>query len=458
MRRHNLKYLRSTSTVIVLVALLFATGPAYAAELDDGDTVKIERDETFTGDLLVNTGRLIIDGVLEGDVSGYAQRVEITGRVTGDINLVGHEMVLTGTAEDDIRAAFVSIQAGETARIGGDLTGAGFNLTLAGGGDVGGDVWYIGYQANLAGTVHGDVHFDGVALVLDGAVAGSVEARVESPGALKGWALKFGTDLPVEIQTPGLALGAGAAIAGDLSYTAPQSFNLPKERIKGYTAYHRSAGTWLAPALNRAYEAVDLVERQGWIGAAALLWMFTFITRLVTFLVFGLVVIWRAPRLLEAAAIQLHIHAVPSLALGILTAVLIPLAVVLAGVVVALAVLFLSLISLGGLSGPSMSVGALAFGALVTAIYLGVGFVAPLVIAYSFGDRLVKRINQHAAVNPVLVTVAGVALYICMWQIPVLGEFLNCLSVLFGVGALILYWRTRHRPAAPRAARALLAT
>ncbi len=448
MRRQNLTRLALLVAVVLAVLSLPSTpaGTADAAEWRSDGEVVIAEGEIVAGDLVVAADRLVIAGVVQGDVFGYAYRAQITGAVEGDVLLAGQELTLTGTVEDDLRAAFVSMRVVEGARVRGDVAGAGFAFALDADSAIDGDLWYAGYQADVVGSVGGALHADVAALALRGRVARDVDARVQAYGAMSGWPFRFDLETPVEPLRPGLTFGETASIGGKLAYASPEPFEVPERAATGGVAYSEADAGWFAPSLiSTAYNIIRPAEARGWAGTLALGWLALFLSRLLTFIIVGLVVLWRAPRLLRVASDQLRKRSLVSLFLGLAALIAAPFALAALALLLIVIVGLLTVISMGGLSAAAGWAGLVGFGGLTAALYIVAGFIAPLVVMFAVGQYLVARVTQATQPSRVAALLVGVAAFVIIWQIPLFGECFNCLSVMLGVGALFFYWRLRNR-------------
>ncbi len=148
---------------------------------------------------------------LEGDFYGFASTVIISGSAVEDVYVGGRTVTVNAPIQKDLTVVGGSVQVhGE---VGDDLRIAGGDVVLAT--PVKGDVVVVGGSLTILSTasVGGDVLFWGGALVIDGAVQGSVHGSAED----------------VRIN---------AMIAGGVEYSASQSFALgDKAYIKEDIAY-----------------------------------------------------------------------------------------------------------------------------------------------------------------------------------------------------------------------------
>jgi cytoskeletal protein CcmA (bactofilin family) len=137
----------------------------------------IQVDGTIMGDLIAAAfERVVVNGVVEGDVLVISGRVEINGEVGGSVRALAGSVVIDGEIVDDLAMAF-------------------WETELSGGSRVGRDVLAFGRSGSLAGRVGRDVRGRFSRLSLGATVDGSVEVSVGN-----------------------LTVGSGAQVEGDIAY------------------------------------------------------------------------------------------------------------------------------------------------------------------------------------------------------------------------------------------------
>ncbi len=203
--------LRRLSALALLLtpALLFFAAPEAQAALDyrHAEMVHIEADERVEASLVVSAQRVILDGVVAGDVMVWARHVEVRGVVEGNLVVAGQDLSLSGEVAGAViavtdealfagarmRSALVAcgeLRMDEDARTLRDMTVAAGLVELHG--VVGRDLTVAAEDFRLSGAVERDLllaseHAD----ILSGAKIGGVvqasthESRIEiSPGAV----------------------------------------------------------------------------------------------------------------------------------------------------------------------------------------------------------------------------------------------------------------------------------
>lgn len=124
--------------------------PATAIEfLTDQETLTIEVDEvveqtwfttaesveiegTLRGDLMAFGDRVVIKGLLDGNLVSGARRIEIEGRVTGSIVTFGDRVRIAGEVDRNVYSAAGQTTLAEGGRVGGDLASVGDGLQVSG--------------------------------------------------------------------------------------------------------------------------------------------------------------------------------------------------------------------------------------------------------------------------------------------------------------------------------------
>ncbi len=191
------------------VELLFDTESARvpAGEVVEHTWVTTARsvviDGTLRGDLIAVGDRVVIAGVLDGNLYGGARRVEIEGEVTGSVLALGERVRVAGTIGGNLYAGADQTTLTESARVARDVGAAGDGLSLSGA--VGRDLWaYLSW------------------VELRGAVARGVVAYAEHADVLP--SARVGDDLHVvHREEPGQIVIDPAATVGGETRVVPES-------------------------------------------------------------------------------------------------------------------------------------------------------------------------------------------------------------------------------------------
>ena len=148
--------------VLILICLMLLVGllivpSVWAVESQSGDQVIIGPDEVVDDDLYATANQVVVEGTSRGDLVAFGQSVTVDGTVEGDLIAAGQSVEIGGEVDDDARIAGQALLLGDGASVGDDLIAAAYSLKNEPESNVGGTLWYAGYQALLAGTVGEDL-------------------------------------------------------------------------------------------------------------------------------------------------------------------------------------------------------------------------------------------------------------------------------------------------------------
>ncbi len=177
---------------LALVGAVVVPLPRLVPTLAQATTVIIQDGTVQEEDLYAFGSRVLIEGVVEGDLVVAARSVVVSGRVDGDVTgVVWDDVVVTGEVAGSVRVAARNVDV--AGRVGDDLAALAWSVDVAGA--VGRDVIASTGGLGVAGSVGRDVRGQMGSLRVAGEVNRSLEVAVRS-----------------------LALGAGARVGGDVSY------------------------------------------------------------------------------------------------------------------------------------------------------------------------------------------------------------------------------------------------
>ncbi|MEX1126793.1 MAG: hypothetical protein WEE53_14125 [Acidimicrobiia bacterium] len=278
--------MRSRSRTLVLAALttcflLGFGGTALAAETSSSDLVIIREGDTVDDDLYAAGLRVLIEGVVDGDLVAFAaEEVVITGEVTGSVlaiapkvtvegtvggslRMSGRELVVAGHVGKDVVAAVIGAGFGPDSNVTGDVVVWAFNLTAEGG--IGGDLEGTQRRVSLEGEVGGDVNVSAGKLAITGplSVGGDLDYRSATVAsgldqATVGGAVVHKTPMPPNITIRALGLLTRFLVILGLTAAAllvawgwPGRTALTGERAaaRPFKAYGRGALIALTPVL-----------------------------------------------------------------------------------------------------------------------------------------------------------------------------------------------------------------
>ncbi len=412
---------------IAMLAAVFLSVPASAADVRSGDTLGIGPNESIDDDMYLFGRSIDMAGVVSGDViaigatvtiSGtvedtaivIANSVSIPGQVGGDLFIAAQTVTISGTVGGAVRVGSTSMTltgtASEDVVIGGALD-AGASSSI--GGDVlgGGDM-------TLRGAIEGDVGASAQRLVLHGPVGGNVNAhanRVElGPEARIGGTLQYTSANKATIAET-------AVVSGGITR------DVPTQRV----LFIRGEDSALLRLLARAWAQVQFFAGLSLAGLALL---------------------WAFPRATVAASFAVRHDWLKSIGLGLGTLFVFPVVALVVGVIslfvigaAALPVLLFPFSLWIAIVVPSMVFPALAAGAVAVEWRRRGG--------EDTGTREPPRSGYALLVGAGLLSAGSFVLYLAT-LVPGLGTIVGGLAslatfvvVLLGIGALaITIWRS----------------
>ena len=426
---------------LALLAVLLATSPGWAVESQSGDQVIIGPDEVVDDDLYATANEIVVEGTVRGDLVAFGRSVTVDGTVEGDLIGAGQSVEIGGEVDDDVRIAGQALLLSEDASVGDDLIAAAYSLQNEPESNVGGTLWYAGYQALLAGTVGEDLAGAANALTLGGEIGGDADVDVDGEeGGAAPPAFVPVPQVPIPTVEPGLTLTDSALIGGNLTYQSSTEAQIdPGARIEGDVVREER------PVEEEEEEAARSPLTETVLDALG---------SLVALVLVGLLLVWIAPGWIRRRAYTVLDRPLASLGWGLLGLVSFPILGVVVLLVTILLAIVLGLLTLGGLVVLIIVLGLLAEAALVLALWVSTGYLAQIVVSFLAGVLLVEAIRPGRGRGRVLPLVVGLILYVVLRAIPVLGPLVGLAVVLLGLGA-ISHWiwtkLRRRRATAPPA-------
>ncbi len=447
-RRYSLTK-RSLITVglLLLVSVLLA-GPLLAAEFVTGDVIVI--DEDVDDDLYVAGSTITVNATIHGDLIAAGGEITINGTVEGDFMAVGGKLHINGTVTDDVRFAGSDLLLGSGGQVGDDLFAAGFGFAAEPGSSIGGDLIAVGYQAQLGGDITGDVRAALAGLEISGHIMGDVTAEVAEPDPeFEQWSVfmpMLGPYMPTMIA-PGLRIAEGAGIEGELTYISPVEVEVPSEVVGGVIVFQ----TPVPEEVEVEVPEVEVPEvPAGAITAGVILrWFLRGVRTFVTLLIIGVLVLWLAGKWLREAVQHWKEKPLNSLGWGVAALVAFFIVVPLLFIVMIILDIIVGLVTLGGLIGPITGIIMVVEGALVVGFSIISVYITKVAFSYLIGWLILKATAPHwiekaMGLIPLLI---GLAIFVVVRSIPILGGLFSFLVTLFGLGAIwLLAWVRIRRP------------
>jgi cytoskeletal protein CcmA (bactofilin family) len=317
-----------------------------------------------------------IQADIDGDLTVAGQRVTVAGRIQGDVMAAGESVALSGALLDDARVAARSITL--TGSIGDHIAAAGETVVLAEPSTVGGFAWLAGNRVDVQGDVGGDLVARGQRVTLAGEVLGN--ATIDAAEAV---------------------IEDGAHIRGDLTW--------PRGHAPEIQAGARIDG--------RRIETAGSAEPQGMARAPAI--AMGIIIGTLSLLLLTLVLRAVVPPVMQGA--EAHLRARPGMALGagLLALLVAPAAAILAFITV--------------IGAP---LGVVLLFAYVILLVVGVPVALDLAVDLVLGRA---RKGRPISWGWRLLALALVSLvFVALLQIPILGAIVGFVTLVMGLGALVL--------------------
>jgi hypothetical protein len=371
--------------------LLVSASPAFAADVQQGQTVTIGPEQVINDDLYAFGSNVQILGTVNGDVFTAGNTVTIGGTVTGGVFAAGNSVLITGTVQQGVHAAGGTVTlSGPVAQ---DAVIAGGSYSMLGGASVGRDMLFAGGTGELKAPIERNLLAAASQLTLADIVGGDVRARAGTlqltDAARVDGSLTYTSDVEAQIAP-------GASVGGDIQHVLPPERSEPAP-----------------PIVNPAWAVLDWVR--GLVGLAV-------VGLLLTLLFPGF-----AARTVHVAKTSYWSSLGSGFALFI-------------GVPVAAFAVFILGIFLGGWM---LGIALLALYAMACAV----GFTVVAIVAGNLVVQLMRQPPQHLAWN----LLEGLALFGLIGLVPVMGGMLLLLAGIYGLGALALgvfgaYRGTRAAP------------
>lgn len=366
--------MRYRSRPLVLAALttcflIGLGGTAFAAETSSSDLVIIREGDTVSDDLYATGLRVLVEGVVDGDLVAFAaEEVVISGEVTGSVLAIAPEVTVEGTVGGSLRVSGGELEV--TGQVGKDVVAAVVNAELGPDSDVTGDVLAWAVDLIVGGTIGGDLEGTQRRLSLEGEVGGDVDVSVGKLIITGPLSVAGDLDYRSGVEAAGLDQ---ATVGGAVVHKTPVPPNI-RIRALGLLTRLLVVLGMTAAALMVTWGWPGRTARAGDRGAAR------------PFKAYGRGALFTLTPLLLAGIAALVVVLAPASASLPLLAIFVPLVVVTGGIILALSLVAgaPAVLVLGRLlPGERGMFGAVALGSLLAGIVWMiplVGWIVPLVI------------------------------------------------------------------------------
>jgi len=383
-----------TLLAAVLAVTIIITAPADAADIRQGDKLVIPAGEVVNDDLYLFGSMITVDGSVNGDIIAFADIIVVNGPVKGNFNGAANYITIKGQVSDSVRVAASTIDIDSS--VGGDLVAAASQVDITPGGAVGRDLLSAVGTVRVDGPVGKDIRGSAGDLIINSSVGGNID-----------------------VECRDIKLEPAASIAGYLTYRSENKASQAEGAVvKGQT-------THVSPPPQPSGESTGRMV--GWALSAIVIFavilliiiaVFKYIAALLTGIIFILIARKYIPGLIET----LKSKPWHCLGYGALFLFLVPIAVVIAFVLVI---------------GIPLGLAGLAL--YILAVYLGHIFTGLFV-----GKWMLRQSADTTAPGPLIGALAlGLLAVYIVSIIPFVGSLCDLAAILFGLGAILIFIKTK---------------
>jgi cytoskeletal protein CcmA (bactofilin family) len=367
---------RGSATMLASLLLIVLALPkvGHALELRHGDgVITVEANETIDDTLIAAGQTVAIDGTVNGDLFAFGRSVTIRGNVSGNVITGAETVTIEGTVGGDIVGAGRGVSLRGT-HVGRNFFGFGRDLAFDKSAEVAGNVLTFGDTMNIDGRVGMDLSTFGNNVLVTGNVQRDFEAYADQISVLP--TARIGRNVRAHVDAENkLQIAEGATIGGSVE----------RKLVEREQRRNRYATTGFY---------VRQVVR---IGAA-------FLT--------GLLLLWAFP-VLRTLSLPTVGAALRSGGIGLVAAVVMPIAAVLACVTIV-----------------GLPIGILTFVLGAIGLYFGKTVIAQLIG---------RALFQSPAGPPhyAATLIAGLTIVIIAINLPFVGGIVNFVLTVLGFGMIV---------------------
>jgi cytoskeletal protein CcmA (bactofilin family) len=446
------------AAVFVLVAVLLGglAGRAQALEIDHSGN--IAAGTTIDDDLVMAANDVVMAGTINGTLIAAGNTVTISGTVKSDVIAAGRyvlidqnavvegnlfvgasTVVVRGKIEGTVFGGAGGFTLGNSASVGRNLFYGGFDLTAQAGSILGRDLYAATYQTTLDGQVR-NANIAAAAIVINGTISGNAVLRVADTSttsdinSYRFWSYSW-PDLPAPIQ-PGLRISEGAKIVGKLTYTSETNQGSSIQAVPGGGIVYQTP----VPNTTRT-ERINIPQTYfNWSG----FWLWAMLRNLATIIILGALALWLAPRIIQRALVQLQQRTLASLAVGLLSLVVVLFAIPMVAIGLVLLGLLFGVTTLFDLAGIIFGLGFATYGLALALFFTLFLWAGKVLLSLVIGRWVINRLTPQVTVQPFWALVLGAVIFALLAAIPFAGFLFTFLVDLAGAGALWYVWQTRR--------------
>jgi hypothetical protein len=371
--------------VLTLLIPLFVTSPLFAQNNFSNNTNStLPRDTTINSDYFATGETVTISGTVNGDVYAAGSTVLVDGIINGDLLVAGGDVTIRGTVTEDVRTAGGNIVI--ASQIAGNTTALGGNVTITDSASLSGSLVTATGNLEVFGQVQRGMTMGAGTATIGNSTQGDITAGVGM-----------------------LTLTADASVSGNLNYWSEEDAQIAETAsITGAIQKHvPEQGT------SEVKESVVGIIT----GFAVMIKLMSFVTALII----GLLLVKFFPRFTTNTAQTFLSQPLSAGLIGLVALIVIPVVIIL---------FFITILGI-------------PIALLIMMIYLVDLFIAKIFVAYAAGIWLVKRTNSQWRSGWILL--AGLLLYYILTAIPIFGGFVSFISLIVGLGSLLISKRNYHR-------------
>ncbi len=318
-----------------------------------------------------------ISGTVNGDLYAAGGHVLVDGQINGDLLAVGGKVTISGTISQDARIAGGEVII--SGKIGRNVTVGSGNMELTPNAVIQGGVVAGSGNIHVAGSVGRDITIGAGSMTISGNTTGNIKAAA---GAIR--------------------LTSNAKVSGDLTYWSQSPASIDSQaKISG----HITKAALPKEFVPQPEDAVKL-----FLG----LKLFWVVANFTSTLILGLLLIHFYPTFSQRAVAHLKKQPLASAGLGVLVLIFTPILV---------AILGITLIGL-----------PLAF--LLVVLFLIYLYLGRIFVITWAGHLISRRLGKEHSEKWAFVI--GLVVYSLLTIIPVVGNLVTFLAILFGLGTLLL--------------------
>ncbi|MGQ9454960.1 MAG: hypothetical protein ACUVRS_04980 [Armatimonadota bacterium] len=355
---------------------------ALAVEVETGYNVLSPKDEARHEDLLAAALKARIESRVNGDLTAItSQGVQVSGKTTGYVFLIGQNVDLGGAVQND--AWLLGQNINIRSRIDDNVYAAGSAVVVSPKSRIENDLYTAGGTVNIRGNIGRDVHAIARTVIIDGTIGGNVRAKANHVKLLD-----------------------HAVINGNLYYETPNPlFKSPQAKVTGKIVHKLPPKPKTKPVFWS-----NLVKR---------------LQRFVAAVLFGGVLIAAFPRAIRRISNKVRHSFWPSLGIGLVAVIVIPIA---------------SVIALITLIGAPLGLVGLC-------VYVVSLYVSGLFVSLALGEAILAKL-AHPEPSRLLALILGAAILGVTYAIPWIGWFAKITAILTGLGAFCLSVQNIHQSGA----------